>query len=197
VQQPTDRTSRSTRASHCYLDLNEEPRRKRLNSFLRDNESDQVKSDLDNYTSEPLLKWKDGESFDILSWWKAHCGKYPILARVARDVLAIPATTVASESAFSSGGRVVHKYRSSLDPQVVEALICSNDWIRASRIGHCHFYASQYCVSVKLKAHSMDESLVTFCVYLFISDQNDVSSILDELPSDDYINDEVQQDEGI
>jgi hypothetical protein len=43
----------------------------------------------------------------------------------------------------------------------------------------------------------MDESLVIFCVYLFISDQNDVSSILDELPSDDYINDEVQQDEGI
>jgi hypothetical protein len=43
----------------------------------------------------------------------------------------------------------------------------------------------------------MDESLVIFCVYLFISDRNDVSSILDELPSDDYINDEVQQDEGI
>jgi hypothetical protein len=84
-----------------------------------------------------------------------------------------------------------------LDPQVVEALICSNDWIRASRIGHCHFYTFQFCVSVKLKAHSMDESLVIFCVYLFISDRNDVSSILDELPSDDYINDEVQQDEGI
>jgi hypothetical protein len=75
---------------------------------LRDNESDHVKSDLDNYTSRTLLKWKDGESFDILSWWKAHSRKYPILARVARDVLAIPATTVASESAFSSGGRVVH-----------------------------------------------------------------------------------------
>jgi hypothetical protein len=54
---------------------------------------------------------------------------------VARDVLAIPASTVASESAFSAGGRVVDKYRSRLDPEVVEALICTKDWIRASRKG--------------------------------------------------------------
>jgi hypothetical protein len=29
VQQPTDRTSISTRTSHCYVDLNEEPRKKK------------------------------------------------------------------------------------------------------------------------------------------------------------------------
>jgi len=53
---------------------------------------------------------------------------------MARDVLAIPATTVASESAFSLGGRIVHKYRSQLDPQVVEALVCTKDWISASKV---------------------------------------------------------------
>jgi len=74
-----------------------------------------------------LLTWKEGDYFDILSWWKTHSTKYPILCRLARDVLAIPASTVASESAFSAGGRVVDKYRSRLDPQVVEALICSKD----------------------------------------------------------------------
>ena len=106
--------------------MNEEPRRKRLNSFLRENtESGQQQFDINTYCNEPLLSWKEGDYFDILSWWKAHGARYPILARLARDVLAIPATTVASEFAFSFGGRMVHKYRTCLDPQIIEALICT------------------------------------------------------------------------
>ncbi|CAL5046611.1 unnamed protein product [Urochloa decumbens] len=134
VQQTQVRTARNARTSHCYTDLNEEPKRTRLSSFLRDNnEVGQEQSELDQYNNEPLLNWKDSNYFDILSWWKTHGVNYPILARIARDVLAIPASTVASESAFSASGRVVHKYRSRLDPQIVEALICTKDWIRAAR----------------------------------------------------------------
>jgi UDP-2,3-diacylglucosamine pyrophosphatase LpxH len=110
--------------------------KRKLSAFLNDiSEVDQDKSDLEKYCSEPLLRWPEGENFDILSWWKTHGSQYPVLAMVARDVLAIPASTVASESAFSAGGRVVDKYRSRLDPEVVEALICTKDWIRASRKG--------------------------------------------------------------
>jgi hypothetical protein len=54
---------------------------------------------------------------------------------LARDVLAIQVSTVASESAFGAGGRVIDPFRSRLDPQVVEALICTKDWVSATRKG--------------------------------------------------------------
>ncbi|KAK4280640.1 hypothetical protein QN277_012239 [Acacia crassicarpa] len=71
--------------------------------------------------------------FDILSWWKANSEKYKILSHMARDVLAMPVSTVASESAFSTGGRVVDHYRSSLSPKMTEALICSQNWLQAGQ----------------------------------------------------------------
>ncbi|CAN1323950.1 Putative AC transposase [Linum perenne] len=46
---------------------------------------------------------------------------------MARDVLAVPISYVASESAFSTGGRVLSNFRTSLTPIIAEALICAED----------------------------------------------------------------------
>ncbi|CAN0924980.1 Zinc finger BED domain-containing protein RICESLEEPER 2 [Linum grandiflorum] len=71
------------------------------------------------------------EEFNILGWWKAVGSyKYPTLCQIAKDILAIPISSVASESAFSNGGRVLDDFRSSLLPSIVEALICTEDWLR-------------------------------------------------------------------
>ena len=48
---------------------------------------------------------------------------------MARDFLAIPLSTVPSESAFSLGGRILGKSRSSLTPEMLEALVCGKDWL--------------------------------------------------------------------
>ncbi|GJZ47956.1 zinc finger BED domain-containing protein RICESLEEPER 2-like protein [Tanacetum coccineum] len=39
---------------------------------------------------------------------------------------------LASESAFSTGGRVIDKFRSSLTPKTAKGLICTQDWLRST-----------------------------------------------------------------
>ncbi|XP_038978584.1 zinc finger BED domain-containing protein RICESLEEPER 2-like [Phoenix dactylifera] len=87
-------------------------------------------SELDSYLDDDVFPDLENKEFDILTWWKSNAAVYPILSRMARDVLAIPVSTVSSESAFSNGGRVVDQYRSSLSPFTVEALVCTQDWLR-------------------------------------------------------------------
>ncbi|XAR55255.1 hypothetical protein NMG60_11035280 [Bertholletia excelsa] len=89
--------------------------------------SDQ-KSQLEQYLEEPLFP--SSADFSILNWWKINSTRLPTLAKIARDILAIPATTVALEAAFSLGGRVLDETGSSLPPDVVEALVTANDWIQ-------------------------------------------------------------------
>ncbi|CAN1321385.1 Zinc finger BED domain-containing protein RICESLEEPER 2 [Linum perenne] len=58
------------------------------------------------------------QRFDVLAYWKASALRFPILSEMARDVLAVPISSVASESAFSNGGRVLSNFRSSLTPAI-------------------------------------------------------------------------------
>ena len=48
--------------------------------------------------------------------------------------MAVPVSTVTSESAFSTGGCVLDPFRSSLTPKMVEALICGQNWLWSSPI---------------------------------------------------------------
>ena len=54
-----------------------------------------VADELDSYLDEKVIPRM--EDFNILSWWKTNANRYPTLARIARDILAILITIVASE----------------------------------------------------------------------------------------------------
>ncbi|RZC87769.1 hypothetical protein C5167_028222, partial [Papaver somniferum] len=92
------------------------------------------KSEVERYLSEqiysPTKDNKNGSKFDILTWWKSNAARFDILSLIARDILAIPVSLVASESAFSTGKRILGHFRSSLKPRTVEALILLQNWLR-------------------------------------------------------------------
>ena len=111
-----------------------EKRMKRYNNIykqhLADEDSIECKFELDRYLLEASVDPKT-EGFDILDWWRVNSSRYKILSQVALDVLAIPISNVASESAFSTGGRVLDPFRSSLSLNTVEGLICTQNWLRS------------------------------------------------------------------
>ena len=89
------------------------------------------KNDVERYLTEEcedvLL-----ENFDVLGWWMINSGKFRILSRIAKHMLAVPMSTVASESAFSTSGRILDPFRSSLKAKTVERLICTKNWLSDS-----------------------------------------------------------------
>ncbi|KAI8572698.1 hypothetical protein RHMOL_Rhmol01G0220200 [Rhododendron molle] len=80
---------------------------------------------------EHLTENDDLENFDILQWWRKNERTFPILSIMARDVLTAPVSSVASESAFSTGKRVLDEKRSRLAPDILDCLLCLKDWENA------------------------------------------------------------------
>lgn len=54
-----------------------------------------------------------------------------MLSLLARDVLAMPVSTIASESAFSIGG-CIDPFRNSFNPETVEMLVCTQNWLQSN-----------------------------------------------------------------
>ncbi|CAN1759127.1 Zinc finger BED domain-containing protein RICESLEEPER 2 [Linum perenne] len=97
--------------------------------YLRE-ENAKLGTELDRYFDKGyVLK---GDETDILKWWELWSNTFPILARMAKDILAVPVTTAAPEAAFCSHGRVLNPFLSSLRPEIAEAVICSGDWLRST-----------------------------------------------------------------
>ncbi|KAK1426939.1 hypothetical protein QVD17_15620 [Tagetes erecta] len=94
---------------------------------------------------------------DILAWWKTNGLKYLILQKIARDILAIPITTVASESSFSTSGRLISPHRSRLHPSTVEALMCAQSWLLNEIKATYSKETEAYCQTIEYEYDGDDE----------------------------------------
>ncbi|CAA7013945.1 unnamed protein product [Microthlaspi erraticum] len=89
-------------------------------------------NELDLYLKEKLENPAtfDGTDYDVLSWWKVNISRFPVLSVIARDILAMQVSSVASESAFSTSGRVLEPSRSCLTHYTIEVLMCLEQWMK-------------------------------------------------------------------
>ncbi|KAL6189159.1 hypothetical protein ACLB2K_040549 [Fragaria x ananassa] len=84
-----------------------------------------INSNLPTSSDSVIVPNDEDEDF---AEWRSHEEVYHVLSLIARDLLSVPASMVASEAAFSAGRRVVSKNRASLSPSTIQAVICLKDW---------------------------------------------------------------------
>ncbi|KAL3761407.1 hypothetical protein ACHAWU_007366 [Discostella pseudostelligera] len=69
----------------------------------------------------------DGDFLNPLDWWRDNSTKYPNLALLALEYLAIPATSAPSERVFSRAGRLLTMKRALLSPDIAERMMFIKD----------------------------------------------------------------------
>ena len=78
-----------------------------------------VTSELNRYHQERSSLQNDPP----LLWWKANERRFPILSKIAKKVLAIPATSTPTERLFSTAGLICNKKRARLLAENVDTLV--------------------------------------------------------------------------
>ncbi|GJW95936.1 zinc finger BED domain-containing protein RICESLEEPER 2-like protein [Tanacetum coccineum] len=66
-------------------------------------------------------------AFDLLGFWKAKESIFPVLSRMAMDIISVQATSVAFESTFSTSGSVLSIRRTRLTLTSLEMCMCLKD----------------------------------------------------------------------
>ena len=97
-----------------------------FNSINRDNFEEYLNQSLEN------MEIKDGNE-DLLGWWCRRSDAFPTLSKMVRDVLAIQASSVASEAAFSAARFQIGDHRHSLAEDSLETTVLFRDWSNVER----------------------------------------------------------------
>lgn len=72
------------------------------------------------------------KNVDILQWWRQNSVTFPKTAKMAQDLLSIPATSVPAERLFSKAGLIIRKHRNKLHNESARSLLCINGWVTCS-----------------------------------------------------------------
>lgn len=94
-----------------------------MDEILKRQKTNPNKSELERYLCSSLF-----DGIDIMSWWKSNTEVFPCLAKMARDYLAIPGTSVPSERRFSASGDMISPKRNRLAADTIRATMCLHDW---------------------------------------------------------------------
>lgn len=66
-------------------------------------------------------------------WWKLSALRFATLGKLAREVFSIQASSVASESAFSSARRLINDRRTRMSDESISTVLLLQSWNRHLR----------------------------------------------------------------
>nr|GEV53732.1 zinc finger BED domain-containing protein RICESLEEPER 2 [Tanacetum cinerariifolium] len=93
-----------------------------------------LSSEYERYVYSDFVTLLDNNAFttfDLFGFWKAKESMFPVLSRMANDIISVQATSVASESVFSTNGRVLSMRRTRLTPASLDLGMCLKDHLDA------------------------------------------------------------------
>jgi hypothetical protein len=134
----------------------------------------------------------DGQHDDLkdpLKLWSLIAGRFPILARFARRVLAISATSADVERLFSHVGDVCTPDRNSLSPQSINMLATCNLYLRR-QLGIYDKRTVKSAIRVQKFA-----ILTTDMLLVYPTDYEDLLDAADEQADPDYGGEDDVEDE--
>ena len=74
------------------------------------------------------LSLNEVKNIDIMKWWKSHEFTFPVLSKMARDLLTLSVSTVSLQYIFSIVANIIGDKRTTLTAEMLETLICLKDW---------------------------------------------------------------------
>lgn len=86
------------------------------------------------YLSLPRQTKRDANgkpiAIDPIAWWQGRRVEFPILSKMALDVLSIPAVSAECERIFSQGKLTMTSQRHRMSATTLELLLCLKNWLR-------------------------------------------------------------------
>lgn len=110
------------------MQKNPKPSHLRAHSYLAQRPSPANQDEVKQYLEEPV--YEDEAVDDPFEWWRQREKDFPRLARMAFDLLSIPATACECERIFSLAKLFVGTQRHSLQDVTMEMLLCVKFWRR-------------------------------------------------------------------
>jgi zinc finger BED domain-containing protein 1 (E3 SUMO-protein ligase ZBED1) len=86
-----------------------------------------LNSEVEQWLNQPVLPL-DTPPDKIKAYMQSKAYEFPIITQIARDYLAIPATSAPSERVFSIAGNLISKKRTSIASENVRYVLCLRAW---------------------------------------------------------------------